>query len=581
MPARHRALLFTFCLAALLTARDRLAAAGAAPIPRSQNLTINLIHRLVQRGVLPQADADDLIKLAEEDTAAAKAEAGSGAGLLPAGSTEAGRTAALTSTPAAGDTVRVTYVPEFVRKQIRDEVKQEVLAQAREERWAAPRSFPEWVSRYTLFGDFRLRGEGLFYPAGNDNTGAFPNFNAINTGAPFDVAGSVFSPQNNVDRDRQRERLRVRLGADIDLGEGFTTGVRLATGENNSPVTTNQSLGAAGGFSKYAIWLDRAFVKYRAANWSVSAGRFDNPFFASSMIFDDDLGFDGMAAQAKFARGENLKPFATLGAFPVFNSSLNFSSIQPAKFKSQDKWLFGGQLGTDWQRGRELSAKAGVAYYYFHNIAGRLSTPFTPVGAQDNGDTDETRPGFAQTGNTYFPLRNIVPNVLNNFGTINQFQYFGLATPFHEFVLSGRIDYNRFEPIQLSLAGEWVNNLAFHRSVLRRKAVNNLGAGGAGDFIGGGNGWNLEIKIGSAALVQRWDWQAALGYRYVESDATVDGFVDSDFGNGGTNLEGFTLGGTVALSQRTWLALRWLSASSIAGPRYKNDILQFDFNGKF
>jgi len=142
------------------------AAEAPAPLPRAQDLTLNLIRRLVQRGVLPQADADDLIRLAEQDTAAAKAEAAAG----PAART----TVAVTPAPAAPDTVRVTYVPEFVKKQLREEVKQEVLAQAREERWAAPRSVPEWVSRYTLFGDFRLRYEGIHYPSGNDNTALFP-----------------------------------------------------------------------------------------------------------------------------------------------------------------------------------------------------------------------------------------------------------------------------------------------------------------------------------------------------------------------------------------------------------------------
>lgn len=575
MPASPRALRLTFCLALLVCARAAFAADAAPPIPRSQNLTVNLIRRLVQRGVLPQADADDLMKLAEEDTAAAKAEAAA----QPAPSTAT--TVATTPAPAPSDTVRVTYVPEFVKKQIREEVKQEVLAQARDERWAAPRSLPEWVSRYTLFGDFRLRGEGFIYPSGNDNTGAFPNFNAINTGAPFDVAGSVFSPQNNVDRNRQRERIRARFGADIDMGEGYTAGARIATGENNSPVTTNQSLGASGGFAKYALWLDRAFVKYRGANWSLNLGRFDSPFVASQMIFDEDLGFDGAAAQTKLALGDNVKPFATLGAFPVFNSSFNFSSIQPAKFKSQDKWLFGTQLGSDVTVARDLTAKVTGAYYYFYNIAGKLSSPFTPITASDNGNTDETRPAFAQTGNTYFPLRNIVPNVLNNFGTINQWQYFGLATPFQEVVLNGRLDYTRFEPVVLSLSAEWVNNVAFHRGTIRRKAVNNLGAGGAGDFVGGNNGWNLEFKLGSAALAQRGDWNALLGYRYLESDAVVDGFTDSDFGYGGTNLQGFTLGGSYALSHRTWLKLLWISTNSIAGPRYKSDTLQLDFNGKF
>lgn len=557
------------------------AADGTPAIPRSQNVTINLIRRLVERGVLPRADADELIAMAEADAAEAKTEAAAKASVPTPPPTVAA------ATPARDDTIRVTYVPEIVKRQIREELKQEVMTQAREERWATPRSFPEWASRFTLFGDFRLREEMLFYPAGSDNTGAFPNFNAINTGAPFDVAGTVFSPQNNVDRDRQRLRVRARFGAEVDMGENYAAGARLATGENTSPVTTNQSFGAANGnFSKYAIWLDRIFVNYRArlaglGDASIHVGRFDSPFFASQMIFDEDLGFDGLALQSKRPVNEQVKAFATLGAFPVFNSNLNFPSIQPAKFKSQDKWLFGGQIGADYALSRDLNAKVGAAYYYFNNVEGKLSRPFTPVNAQDSGDTDETRPSFAQTGNTYFPLRNIVPGVLNNFGTTNQFQYFGLATPYREVALTGRLDYDGFEPTRISLVGEWVNNLAFHRGSIRRKAVNNLGARGAGDFVGGNNGWNLDVKIGSAALTQRWDWNASLGYRRLDSDAVVDALTDSDFGNGGTNLEGYTLAGSLALSRRTWLTVRWYSTTSIAGPRYKNDIFQFDFNGKF
>jgi hypothetical protein len=59
--------------------------------------------------------------------------------------------------------------------------------------------------------------------------------------------------------------------------------------------------------------------------------------------------------------------------------------------------------------------------------------------------------------------------------------------------------------------------------------------------------------------------------------------VDSDFGGAlaGTNLQGFTLGGNLALSPRVWLSLRWLSASSIAGPTYKSDTVQLDLNAKF
>lgn len=586
LPRRHRsAPVRWLALAALCVAATAAPAADApAPYTPTQNVTINLINLMVQRGLLPREDADRLIRQAEDDATAARAEAAATqAALAKLAAAPPSAPAAAPAPAADADVVRVTYIPEYVKRQLKEELRQEVFAEAVEERWAAPRALPEWATRYTFFGDLRLRYEGLFYPAGNDNTGAFPSFNAINTGSPFDVTGTVFSPQNNVDRARDRMRLRARFGADIDMGDGFVAGARLATGESNSPVTTNQTLGGSGGnFSKYAVWLDRAFLAWTPGGlWSATVGRFENPFFSTTMIFDDDLGFDGVAVQAKTTLGERLKPFATLGAFPVFNSALNFSSIQPAKFQSRDKWLLAGQLGTAIAFSDDLSAKFGAAYYYFSRVEGRRSRPFTPVSAQDNGDTDETRPGFAQNGNTYFPLRAIVPGVLNNYGTTNQWQYFGLATPFHELALTGRLDYDGYEPVRLSLVGEFVANLAFDRAALRTKAVNNLGPKGVGDFAGGRLGWNLDFRVGHAALLQRWDWSASLGYRYLESDAVVDGFTDSDFGNGGTNLQGFTLAGAVALSPRVSVGLRWFSAASIAGPTYKNDLLQFDFNGKF
>ncbi len=64
-------------------------------------------------------------------------------------------------------------------------------------------------------------------------------------------------------------------------------------------------------------------------------------------------------------------------------------------------------------------------------------------------------------------------------------------------------------------------------------------------------------------------------------DAVVDGFCDSDFGGGGTNLKGYTIGGNLALNQRVWLGLRWMGSDSIAGPTFDEDIVQFDINAKF
>ena len=72
-----------------------------------------------------------------------------------------------------------------------------------------------------------------------------------------------------------------------------------------------------------------------------------------------------------------------------------------------------------------------------------------------------------------------------------------------------------------------------------------------------------------------------VNYRYVESDAVIDGLDDSEFGLGGTNLKGYTLYGGLAISPNVSLGLRWMSANEIGGPPFKVDIVQFDITGSF
>ena len=563
----------------------------------SINVTINLIKRMVQKGLLTKDDATDLLKQAEADTAIARVQMQQDA---IAAAQMVVQQAVVSGTipdpvPMPDDAVRVTYIPESVKKQIRDDVKADVMAKAKEENWVGPTKLPGWVTRFRVSGDIRIRGEGDYYPRGNDNTGAFPNFNAINTGAPFDTSGTIFSPQLNVDQDRRRIRLRARLAAEADMGEGFTAGIRIATGDSNTPTSTNQSLGLAGNgqggnFSKYAIWLDRAFLKYEITGkpsdtFKALAGRFDNPFYCTDLIYDEDVGFDGAALQASYEVLKGVTPFFNGGAFPIFNTDYSFSSNQPAKFKSTDKWLYGVQGGFDWKLRKDLSLKLAGAYYYFDGVEGKLITPYTPLTASDAGDTDGRRPSFAQKGNTYMPLRNIVPNASNNFGTTNQFQYFGLASKFRPAVLTGKLEYSGFEPVTLTLWGEYVKNLGFDRGAIDRIAVNNRAAnaksGTTGHFAGGDVAWIISMKAGAATMAKRWDWQLGVNYRHVESDAVVDGLNDSDFGHGGTNQEGYTLYGAVALSERFTIGARWFSSDQIAGPPLKSDIFMLDLTGKF
>ncbi|MEI6535423.1 MAG: putative porin, partial [Verrucomicrobiaceae bacterium] len=492
----------------------------------------------------------------------------------------------------------------------------DVMDQARAEKWAAPGKFPEWTERIKFFGDVRMRYEGNYFPAGNDNSGSFPNFNAINTGAPFDTSGTTFSPQNNVDQLRERLRLRARLGVDVNLESGWSAGIRIATGNDNSPVTANQTFGLAnqaqgGYFSKYAIWLDRGFIKYEVGgkpegSLSLSFGRFDNPFFTTSeIIWDEDVGFDGIALKARYEICSGVTPFVAGGFFPIFNTDFNFSSNQPAKYQSTDKWLYAAQFGFDLKFDRHASAKLAVSYFDFQGVEGQPSDPYIPFNASDASNTDITRPSFAQKGNTYRAIRNIVPDALNNFGTSNQFQYFGLASPFQVLSYAARLDFNYFEPFQVSLLGEYAKNLGFDKSKIEKTAVNNRGPIPAttatpttttnpdgtttttstpppvGAYEGGDTAWNLGLVVGKPVFEKAGDWSVNFGYRYVESDAVLDSFTDSDFAGGSTNVKGYTVGASVALSPRVKFGVRWMGATQIAGPPLKSDVMLIDLSAKF
>lgn len=543
------------------------AATAAASVTPSSNVTINLINRLVEKNILSRAEADEMIRQAEAD---AEAVARS-------------QEAALPPEPTSEEEMRINYIPEVVRTQMRDEIKQDLMAQTREQQWGGT-PMPEWPSKFQPFGDIRLRSESVFFDETNSK-GSFPDFNRINTGSPYDLSKisnpNVEPPQRNVDEDRQRMRLRARVGTEIMLGDGFNAGLRVATGNDSSPTSSNQSL--SGNFSKYAIWLDQAHISYDAEpmddlELKCFAGRFANPFFSTEIQWDDDLNFDGLAVKGKVRLEDSMQAFFTAGYFPVYNTDFNFASNQADKFASRDRWLSGLQAGIEWKISDDLSAKFAAACYDFSDMRGKLSTPFIPLSDKDAGDTDGYRPPFAQNGNTYMQLRNIDGSTAaNDSGNKYQYQYFGLASDFRNATLTGRLDYDGYEPVRLSLVAEATKNIAFNAA--SNRPINNLDGNNAYD--GGDTAWLLNFIVGKPAMEVFGDWQATLGYRYVESDAVVDGFTDSDFGGGGTNVMGFMLGGNFALSKEVRCGVRWLGSDEITGPALRTDTLQFDLNARF
>ncbi|MDO7899124.1 putative porin [Pseudomonas citrulli] len=539
----------------------------AAPAP-SENATINLIRLLVQQGVLKQDQADGLIAQAEREAVQAR-QAATAVAAAPVG--------------APGD-VRVQYVPNIVREQIRDQVKAEVMATAKQENWAQPNTFPDWVSRISFDGDIRLRDESRYYSGTNSNQ--IVDFARLNDKGPYDVnpnSSTGLPPLLNTREDRENLfRLRARLGMKAVIAPEWTAGIRIGTGSDNNPVSTTQTLG--GGFGKKDIWLDQGYLTWKPSDeLTVTGGRFANPFFSTDLLYSGDLNFDGVAAIFNRKLNQDWGVFGTVGAFPVEYTNDTSTSNGSDKEESDNKWLYGAQLGANWAINDSNRIKAAMAYYRFDDIEGRRSSPCQPWAGDPGCDSDGSRVAFMQKGNTVFLLRDITPNPLNP-ATTPQPQFVGLASEFNLLDLNLAWDTDLPADLKLRSQAHYVHNLGYDEGEMRKRSAgqfaNNLDSDG--EVQSGANAWMLQFTLGnSLELKRQGDWNMFAGYKYIQPDALPDGFNDSSFHLGGTNAKGYFLGGNYGLASNVFATGRWLSSEAVYGAPYDIDVLQLEINTRF
>jgi hypothetical protein len=549
----------------------------------SPSVTEKLIELLVQKGVLPRDQAAALLAQAQAEARAKPAAKPRPRSTAERAKPPPGVPAAVAGAPAAGETqavapgtVRVTYVPEIVQQKIADQVRTDVMAQARAQGWAEPNVVPDWIRRITVFGDVRMRSQSDLFA--NSNSPDFVDFNAINNGSPYDVLQSTGGPPFlNTTANRELFELRARIGLDATISPGITSEIRLATGSTDSPVSPNQVFGQSGPFAKYAIWVDRAYMRATPTDWlALYLGRFPSPFWTTDLVYYDDLNFDGGAAVVTYPFRRNLTGFLAAGAFPVFDTALNVSTNTSPSYSANDAYLFAVQGGGEWRINDTYALKAGVGYFDYSNIQGRTSSPCTVVNGTDECSTDNSRPLFVQFGNTMFPLRNLLENTPNG----AQPQYYGLASRFNILDVHAGFTIGLRNNLVANIEGDFAENLSFNNNaVAAKKPANNTI--GSGTYEGGNIGYLARVTVGNPDIVERWDWNASVAYKYLESDAVLDALTDPNFHLGGTNAKGYILMGTLGLAHNTSFALRYYSATQVSGQPYGVDVVQADVTVRF
>jgi polyhydroxyalkanoate synthesis regulator phasin len=491
-----------------------------------------ILDALVEKGVLTSEAAQGLVKQAEKkgqekSEASVKAEAASGV-------------------------IRVPYIPESVKREIREQIRQEVVAQAKTEQWGNVNAVPEWIDRLKWSGDIRLRYQNDMFARTNASGNDF-------LGEPYGL-GSLANPINTTE-DRQRFRLRARLGLAAKITDSVSAGFRITTGNLTDPVSTNQTLGTD--FNKYTLVLDQAFIKAQPWDWlSVSGGRIPNPFFSTDLVWSDNLNFEGVAATVSpwLHNDSSAKPFFTLGIFPLKEVESSVTN------QARDKWLYAAQAGMDWKMNANTRWRFGLAYYDYKNIAA-VKDPLVD-GLYDYADSILTA---RQKGNTRFAV-----------APADSPSLYGLAANYSLVNLTGTVDLAHFEPVHVIVDGDVVKNVGYDTARVNSR----LQAPQQPRTLG----WQTKITVGWPSIQNKNDWQVFLGYRHLERDAVLDAFADSDFRLGGTNSKGFFVGGLYGVDRNSWLSVKWLSADQIDAnfntftqkkDQLNVDVIQVDFNAKF
>ncbi|MCH6558604.1 MAG: putative porin, partial [Nitrospirae bacterium] len=297
-----------------------------------------------------------------------------------------------------------------------------------------------------------------------------------------------------VGNDRSRQRFRLRFGPTIKM-QDFKLEIRLASG-SNSQVSANQSFDES--FSSKPIQIDRLYVAWNPAlfrSMTLTGGKMKNPFknnYTRDVLFDSDVTPEGFAEQFTWRINPVIRLFANFGQF-VLNEE---------ETEERDQWLFGYEGGFE---AKLVNSKLRLAVGFYDAIN------------LDAGGIEEVT---LQQFNSRLTAGDKAAAYVNDYNVLN---------------LNGSFE-TEVAGLPVNIQGDWVYNTA--------GPVSCSGTGNSVGSCDSGNvrvedqdeGYQVGIRLGKARKAKTWE--VAYYYKWLQADAVLSAFADSDFGDGGTNRRG-------------------------------------------
>lgn len=313
---------------------------------------------------------------------------------------------------------------------------------------------------------------------------------------------------------RHRGRYRFRFGVDAKITDNINLAAGIATG-GTDPRSTNVTIENT--FGRPDIRFDYGYGQYKPFSWlTTKVGRLKGmPFWVpSDLLWDTDINPDGGAIQLEYPF---LKNSVQLKGF--FNTGFFILDENSA---TSDPYMYVFQPGVD-VKFKDFSLKTAFTYYGVERVKGYLL---------DNSSGTNTRLAG--------PAR-----LKYNYDTLGVGAELGYEKPFGQ----------AFIPY-VALLGEYIYNP---------------------DPSDNNDGYGIGMKVGHKRVAEKGSWSAKYIYRFLERDAWLDTFPDSDALGGRTNARGHEVEVQYGLFKHVSLGADYYCMEPIKGhPKNAEQIFQLD-----
>ncbi len=357
---------------------------------------------------------------------------------------------------------------------------------------------------------------------------------ALDWASRIKISGDMRARYESVDNEtkikKNRQRIRARLAIKAKVNDEVEAGMRIVTAGGRT--STNQSLGLSDttttdskngtdGFRGKALYLDRAYIKWKPSfvkGAALTVGKMKQQWYrVTDNVWDSDVNPEGLSLAYSYKLGP-AKLTAQGGYYILSDNGGEGSTF------SEDLNMYHGGLSGEMKFNHAVSASLGANAYIFNNNLGKNGVANVKGVNRFAGDR------VNGTANAEFKIYEIAGKVKVDTGLL----------PVHAY-------------------GNYVIN----------DANNIKGSENEAWLVGIGTKWN--------------NFKLDYNYRDTQRNAVTDTFNDSDFNRGATAARGHKIKLGYKLSKNFSLSGAYLGAEDYgtAGKKISVDTFQLDLKAKF